>query len=502
MKSSDLNYIYSNTIPNQMKIKFTFFVLASLFSADCFAQSLNWSSEVIVASGSTYGYTRPRIAVASGNVPVVMWGGGAAQPLYAARWNGTSFNMPSTLTPTNVDPFIDTWAGSDIAANGNNVFVVFKRQPEMSSNIYTVKSTDGGATWSDTTRVDGMNGPYSRFPSIAVSSAGNPAVMFMTFDNLWGTPEYAVTNSTNGGTSFPMPVTVSGLGSSEVCDCCPGYLDINGNNQVAAWRRNNNNMRDIWAGVSTNSGMSFSTGLDVDNTNWMISACPSTGPDPYLWNDSLVTVFMSESSGDPRIIINSHNITTQQNGYTAMLSPNVASTTTQNYPFIAGNGDTIAVVWQENNSGNVDTYFSWSTTGSTGLLASATILNSSTAGTQQNPHVAYANGTFHFVFTDVNSGNVIYKSATINPTAVEESENLKVIRTFPNPSNGSIVVDLSLLNNQETTVRLSDASGRIVDEFFMNGENQLIIPAQAAGIYFVEVLDETGTFHSTRVVFY
>jgi hypothetical protein len=281
-------YLIISTL-EPMKTKVTLLVFLSILAIETFSQSLTWGNEIIVANGNTYGYTRPRIAVTTGNIPVVMWGGGmSTEPIYFARWNGTGFNMPVTVTPNNVDPAVMTWQGPDMAANGNNVFVVYKREPEMTNNIYIQKSTDGGVTWSDTTRVDVMNGPYSRFPSVAVSSSGNPAVMFMTFDMSWMNAEYVVTNSTDAGATFPMPVNVSSLGSSNVCDCCPAYMVIDGNNQAAAWRRANSNIRDMWAGISTNAGVTFPTGFDVDNTNWLLSSCPSSGPAPYLNNDILI----------------------------------------------------------------------------------------------------------------------------------------------------------------------------------------------------------------------
>ena len=487
-----------------MKTKFTLLAFVSLLSIEVVSQSLTWSNEIIVANGSTFGYTRPRIAVTSGNIPVVMWGGGmGTEPIYFARWNGTGFNMPVTVTPNNVDPAVMTWQGPDMAANGNNVFVVYKREPEMTSNIYIQKSIDGGVTWSDTTRVDGMNGPYSRFPSLAVSSLGNPAVMFMTFDMSFGNAEYAVTNSVNGGLTFPIPVNVSTLGSSNVCDCCPGYIEINGINQAAAWRRNNSNIRDMWSGVSTNSGLTFPTGFDVDNTNWMLSNCPSSGPDPYLNNDSLFTVFMSGASGDNRIYFNSQNITTQQNGYTALLNPTVPSANIQNYPFIAGNGDTIAVVWQESSSGNVNVYCAWSVTGSADLFNNIVMVNTSMSGIRQNPHVAYSNGAFHFVFADISNGNAVYRKATItNPSSVDEQSDKLSLRAYPNPTNGNITLDLSPLKGNSANVKLMDVAGRIVETFSTNGENRTVIQQQSAGVYFVEVTDENKSVYTTRIVFY
>jgi hypothetical protein len=468
-----------------------------------FSQTLSWSNEMNVDNGNMYGNLRPRIAVTANNVPIIMWGGGSStEPLYVARWNGASFNSPVQVTPANVDPFIDTWAGADIAAKGNTAYVVFKVQPEMTSNIYIVKSTDGGATWSDTTRVDNMSGPYDRFPSVAVTSSGDPAVIYMSFDMSWNNAAYIVVNSTDGGATFPVFQNASTLGSSNVCDCCPGYLTINGSNQAAAWRRNNSNIRDMWAGISTNSGMNFTTGLDVDNTNWMLSACPSSGPSPFLDNDSLFTVFMSGASGDNRIYFNSHNITTQANGYTAMLDPTVPSADIQNYPFIAGNGDTVGVVWQNASNGNVDTWFSWSIGGTGGLFSNKVMINTTTAGSQQNPHIAYSNGTFHFTWADYNSGNVMYRKATIIPNGINDQiENTIHISTWPNPSSDNMMLcfDQPLSNDAEIT--LTDVSGNIVEKFAANGQRNIQLSHHDAGVYFVSVISD-GRESVSRIIFY
>lgn len=485
-----------------MKAKINFlFILVFGPVAALFAQSLTWSNEQVVANGNPYGNTRPRIAVASGNVPVVIWGGGmTTQPLYTARKSGTTFSMAMPVTPNGVDPAIMTWHGPDIAADANIVFIVFKREMEMMYNIYCIKSTDGGLTWGDTVRVDGMNGPYSRFPAVDVTSSGNPAVLFMAFDSAWGSATYVVTNSIDGGMTFQLPVDVSAAGGSYVCDCCPGYIEVEGNNQAAAWRRNNNNLRDMWANVSVNDGVSFSSAMDVDNTDWMITSCPSSGPDPYLWNDSLFTVFMSQATGNSRVYLNTSNYNTLQSGSTTMLHPSVPSSTLQNYPFIAGSADTIVVVWQQTSGGNTDVWYSWSVTGAAGLFSNAAILNSATSGSQQNPHVAYSNGVFHFVFSDMNSGNVIYKSATISPTGIEMVDEKLHVKVYPNPSDESILLHVPA--GKAFSIKLSDMTGRTIETFQTSGERQVILHHQVAGVYFLEVTGENHEVFTTRVVFY
>lgn len=486
-----------------MKLIYSMLLFVFAGAVNCLqAQTLTWSSEINVAMGSMYGNVRPRIAIASGNIPVVMWGGGTgSEPLYAARWNGTGFGTPVKITPGNIDPFIMTWAGPDIAATGNTLFVAFKRQPEMMNYIYIVKSTNGGITWSDTTRLPSMTGTYARFPSVAVTSSGNPAVMFMTFNSSWGNAEYVVANSTDGGQTFQMPVNVSAAGGSEVCDCCPGYIEIEGNNQVASFRRNNNNLRDIWANISTNSGNTFANAVDLDNTNWMINACPSTGPDPYLWNDSLVTVFMSESSGNSRIILNTRNIATQQNGFTAMLAGKVPGTSSQNYPFIAGNADTMVVVWQQNDNGNVNTYYSWSVNGAAGLIDNEAMLNNSTMSAQENPHVAYFNRTFHFVFTDGMTGNVIYKKATIDPTGINEIQSGRTITVSPNPLDNETVLKFANSNKAVVNAEIYDLSGKLCRSYTTTTEHLTIERGELpAGVYCVKLSSESLFIGAVKLV--
>jgi hypothetical protein len=470
-----------------MKNIYTSLLFVLVFSAVS-AQSLSWSSEVTVAMGSMYGNIRPRIIVASGNIPVVMWGGGTGtEPLRAARWNGTSFTAPSMITPAGVDPFIDTWAGADMGGEGNNIYIVFKRQPEMMNCMYLVKSSDGGMTWGDTVLITANM--YNRFPSVAVTPLGNPVIMYMAFDSTWMSPAYVVINSNDGGQTFTMPVNISGLGSSEVCDCCPGYLAVDGTTQIGTWRRNNNNMRDMWAGISTDGGMSFPTGFDVDNTNWIVTSCPSTGPDPLISGDSLYTVFMSAANGQNRVYISSANFSTQQIAYVTQIASNYTGTTTQNYPFIAGSGDTIAVVWQQVTSGNTDVYYAWSVTGSAGLINTEALLTNSSTGTQRNPHVAFSNGTFHFTWTDLASGNVMYKSATIVPLGMEEEESPALL-VYPNPSAGTMTIDLSGFENENVAIEVLDLAGRVLETEWSLGKNQFGLRHRTAGVYIVRITSE------------
>lgn len=474
---------------------FTFLFLPTI----AFSQAgLWWSGEMTVDS-VVYSTTRPRIVLTAGDVPLVVWGGGTNQPVYAARWNGSGFGNPVAISPAGIDPYYANWTGPEVAAAGDTVFVVFKDQPQMSEFIYAVKSTDGGLTWSDTVRVDGATGPYTDFPSVAVSASGNPSVMYMTMDSAMGNHAYVVSTSTDGGQTFPAPVNVSALGGSEVCDCCPAFMDIQGNTLAAAWRRNSTNLRDMWAGISSDAGATFPTGFDVDHSNWNVTSCPSTGPDPLLWNDSLFTVFMSRASGPMRINLSAFGISTQT-GTTTEIAGNYAATVQQTVPFISGTGDTMGVVWQQTASGNVDVYFSWTVSGSAGLINNETVLNNSATGSQRTPHVVYSAGIFHVVFVDGATNKIIYKTGTLGTVGIEEEPSMPSLPAYPNPSAGCMTLDLSALQSRPAQVLVRDVSGRIVETIAVNGAQRVTLAPQPAGVYFAEVSSD-GKTYVTRLVF-
>ena len=70
----------------------------------------------------------------------------------------------------------------------------------------------------------------------------------------------------------------------------------------------------------------------------------------------------------------------------------------QNYPRIAGEGNTIGVVYQEYISGSpgYECYFAYTFDGDS-KLDSIALLNEQPLASQTNPDVVFADGVFHFV---------------------------------------------------------------------------------------------------------
>ncbi len=462
----------------------------SAFSIQASAQTVTWDSPSTVAMGSMYNNIYPRLTLTDNDVPVVSWMNDNNNKIYTARWNGASFNIPLTISPTGVMPFIANWAGSELASSGDTVFVTFSTDFSQTSKVYTVRSIDGGVTFQDTVRVDQIGSDTPRFPTIAVGNGGNPVVAFMRLDSGFGNAEYAVARSMNGGSSY-MPSITPSLGAvGTVCDCCPATIIANGNQHVVTYRNNDNNIRNMWASYSTDGSASYPVSSEIDETDWMIMSCPSSGPSNIISGDSLISTWMS----DGKVYVGTTNLTTQQNGMQFQLFP--MGMGTQNYPIIAGSGDTLGVVWQGSDAGTPRVFFTSSVSGASGLGVVIDTLTATFSGSQTRPDLEYSNGKFHVVYSDDN--DVKYFSGMVEQVAGLDVTGSSLPVVYPNPSN--TVWTISSIN-EEIELHLFDGPGIEHTNVFKRTDNLVEIDNSllSKGVYFLEMKFE-GTSQTIQLV--
>ncbi len=385
---------------------------------------------VIDCNALGQGTLRPRIAMNGDGAPVVLWGDNSPSANYVAIGNGAAFMAPIEVSAPGLVPSVDDWMGSSIATVGNEVWVVMKASPEVSRPLYVRRSDDGGFTWGDTIRVDPFDGLISRFPSIAVGPEG-PLVQYMQFDNGWNGARQVVTRMMGG--AFMPPVQVSApFAPGEVCDCCPNQIVTDADRAVALYRNAGPNIRVMWGASSTDGGVTFPVGAEIDTTGWPLNACPSSGPDGYIDGDSIRYVWMSGANNGTKSYIGSALISDLSLGRQRKLQGGQPMAVQQNFPRIAGSGDTLGVVWQQNVGSNQEILFSWSVTGLDGLNAADTV-NSVLMGAQATPDIAYANGAFHIVWSESGSDQVRYRKATLmDQTSINEAPVIDVLLS-PNP---------------------------------------------------------------------
>jgi hypothetical protein len=438
-------------------------LLASLFvafSGMATAQNLiQWNSEIEVADGASYGNIRPRIVLAAHNIPVVIAGNGVTKQLYAARWNGTAFSTPVAILPANMEAYLATWTGPDVAAKGDTIIVVFKAEPMHEGNVYAVRSTDGGLTFSDTIRVDDHNAGVAWMPSVEIDENGNPSVVYMAHDSIMVHPRYVVAHSTDAGLSYNPTMDIALSIPDEACDCCPAEYLINGNREVMLFRNNDNNTRDIFGVYSNDGGLTYPSVEQINQLNWVVNSCPSTGPSGLLRTADLITVSTSKASGKYRVYVTTNAATTALGSSTEfMLTPPTNVNGNQNYPRISGTEDTIVIAWQENDPSNYEVFCALTTTGTVNdFQTTKAQANTNASGSQTNPDVIYRNGVVHYVFQDSQSGSIIYKTGSVGTLGVNENEWVSVA-VYPNPSSGVF----HFTGKIDQVLKVVDQSGRSV----------------------------------------
>lgn len=411
--------------------------------------TINWDAPIPVAE-STFGNQRPRIALDRNDAPIVLWGNLSEDAPYLARWSDTQFATPTRLTPETMEVFIASWAGPDLAAFGDTIYAVFKENPENTAPIYCVHSFDGGITFSDPIIVDGMIGDaVSRFPSIAVDAEGQPIVAYMKLDNDFTNPRYVVSSSDDMGSTFQMDVLASDFSGGEVCDCCPVGIATNDNYVVTLYRDNLDNLRNAWAGISTNNGDAFTDGIQIDQTNWIINACPSTGPDGVIIGDSLYSVFMSAGTGDERVYFSASSLSTLNDLPDARLSADFAELAYENYPRIANHDQAVAIVWKDVALGaHVKLKF----TEDIESRFSDSIIDVSYYNLEDynpsNADVAVSATDIHVVWQEGSNGQVMYRKGTYTtPSPINQPTNPDIIQIYPNPANNQITIQLADVGN-------------------------------------------------------
>lgn len=475
-----------------IRLLFICFLATPLFGQEV----ITFENEIDVSDGSIYGNIRPRMALSNG-VPLILYGRSGGGLLFVSRWNGSGFDAPVSLLPAGVETYLASWTGPDIAAKGDTIIVVFKAQPLETGNVYSVRSTDGGLTFSDTIRVDNHDLGVAWMPSLDISSDGNPVVTYMAHDPTWVNPRFVLASSDDTGLTYNPEVEVTGSIPGEACDCCPAEVVIDGLKQVMLFRNNETNLRDIYGVLSLDGGMNYPYNTDVDNTMWMVNSCPSTGPSGTFVGNDLYTTFASRASGEYRIYVTRSSAATDLvfAARDTVIESNF-NTSSQNYPRIHSSGDTVVLAWQENKGSDADIYVSIATGLSNDHLISLTdyptLGNETTTNSQTTPDIRIENGIVHLCYQDLSSGNIIYRRGMIGGIWGQEEHVYVDLNISPNPSKDGVFIIEELTDLQD--LKVFDANGREVNASVTayNSGVKVHILQPMNGLYYITGISPSG----------
>lgn len=441
--------------------------------------SWNAASDIVSANGNNH----PRIAIDGSGNPLILWSFNMAAMF--TRWDGSAFATPVPLSPSNIDIAGGAWMGPDIVSHGDTVYVVFKQAPEASDtcHIFCVHSYDGGVTFSSPVQVEAIADSISRFPVVTTDDIGNPVIGFMKFNAQFGETRWVVTKSTDFGFSFSEDIKASGWssGTSEICDCCPGAIACSGSNVALVYRDNNSNIRDMWAGISTDGGNSFSYGMPIDQHNWSVFVCPSTGGDATIIGDTIYSVFMNGSGGTNLCYMNASSISEMAGSQGIELTDAIPGLTLQSYPRMASNGTAMAVVWKQLVNGGDQCLVRFTNNIANGLPM---VYDTVALNHIVNSDVAIFNGNIYVIWQDNNTGTIKLRSGSYNSTtSMQEEIFSNQFSVYPNPATS----DLQVINDQTIDeISITNVIGQRV--FYARpGMKKVSVQIETAGVYFISV---------------
>ena len=451
-----------------------------------FAQ-ITWSEPNEIASTS-FGNTRPRIAANRNGEALVIWG--KSSDLYFSKSSPEGFTTPIKLNPAGVTVASATWMGPDIAAHGDTLYIVYKQTPEdlATSHIWCLRSTDGGNTFDPPVRVEDTGTDRTRFPAVTTDDEGHPIIAYMRFNPSFLDARWVVTRSYDYGQTFTPDVLASGWSGAdaEACDCCPGTIVCSGNNVAVIYRDNNESLRDSWAGFSTDGGITFSGGANIDQNNWMINACPSTGPDGVILGDTLYSTFMNGQSGQALVYYNQTSIPDLYNPPSTAV-PGFGVGLQQNFSRMASSGEAVALVWRHSVNFSTGLALMFTEDIHAGFLpvfdtvAFSQVANGDVAVTPNDVFVVWQNNSPATVM--VRKGN--YKASTGIEDVVDPNPFLQLGIT-PNPAFEEITID-----GPVALTRILDSAGRILIE---GRETKINIQSLPPGWYLVSSVYGIGKF--------
>ena len=463
-----------------------------LFINENQAQTIIWEDEIVVGNATDHGVSRPRMALGKDNEPLIIMTRIQNGQIYFTKELGGVFTTPSPLLLGSLQSYIANWTGPDMEAHGDTVVVVFKAKPYDNGHVYSIRSTDGGLTFSDTIRVDNHDTGIAWMPSMDMDQNGNPIVTYMAHDANYTNPRYVYVNSTDAGITYQNEQVITSNIPGEACDCCPAELVSKDSKQILLYRNNELNVRDIHGVYSNNSGASFDSADDVDASNWVINSCPASGPHGTILDSVLYTTFMSGVGGSEKIYVSksilNDSLTFQEK---QLVSP--TATVAQNYQRIASFNDLVLVAWTESVSNNYDIYTAYAFNGD--LLQMTTThqqANSTVNGIQTNPDIRIENGNIHLVYQDIGNGQVIYRKGKLGFTGLEENQ-AETELLYPNPiSVGQLLHLPSVFMN--STVEWYDVTGKVVH--VSTHENQLtyLLPKLELGSYFLKAQNQNTLY--------
>lgn len=332
-----------------------------------------------------------------------------------------------------------------VASSGLNVHVFWHDTRSSANEIYYKRSTDGGATWGEDTRVTNFAG-VSHMP--AVTLTGSTIHLVWDDSRAGANTEIYYKRSTDNGTTWESDTRLT---NSAELSSNPSVA-VSGNTVHVAWDDYRNGNYEIYYKNSKDGGTTW--GTDMRFTN---DAQSSNDPSIEAAGSLVHVVWEDRKDGVFKIY---YNLSTN-NGVTwgteAKLTTSTSFTSESRNPSIACSGGALHVVWHDFRDDNYEIYY------------------------DKNP-----------------SGNAI----GIQSISSEIPEGFSLSQNYPNPFNPVTNIEFEIPKQSFVKITIYDVLGNevntLVNEEMNAGKYRADWSAAShpSGIYFYKI--ESGGFTQTK----
>jgi predicted secreted protein with PEFG-CTERM motif len=222
----------------------------------------------------------PKISTSGDNI-YVAWSYTATNKDYDVLFSKSTDGGSTFSTPVNISNNLGDSGLPQMAVSGNNVYVTWENNGLGNFEVFVAKSADSGITFASPVNISNNMAP-SGAPQIA-ASGNNVYVVWM--DRTPGNYDIFVAKSNDAGSTFGMPVNVSNTPKDS------GYAQITAseNNVYVVWTETISNKNyDVFFAKSTDGGATFGIPVNVSNnvgpSGWPLVAASNN---IYVtWEDS------------------------------------------------------------------------------------------------------------------------------------------------------------------------------------------------------------------------
>jgi hypothetical protein len=424
-------------------------------------------SAPINLSNTTGSSFNPQIAAVGENVYVV-WDDqtyGNDEVLFAvSRDNGTTFkvtNISNSSSENSTDP--------RIAAAGKYVYIVWTEQNPATGhdNIMLRVSADEGRTFGNTNNLSNNSYGNARNPQIMAIENYFYATWSSEHSSQDSSSEIFLRSSRDNGQSFSDIVNLSQTDGSESVD---QRLAVSGNDLFVVWHDYTSTISDVLFKKVRNGGTSFdNTTINLSNDNAENAAGSGSAQIAASGNNVYMIWYELTVSGKNTLFFRASHDVGESFGNKLVIDNATGVAFPQQ---IAASGMDVYIVWQSNiGDNNNEVFFSESHDSGQNFRSAINLSNS--AGESYFPQVAIVNGSEAYVAWIENtagSRDIVFRKGTstaggIQPTMQEQTKQIIITEVELSSANGTQWIEVYNPTDREislATMYTNSSDGKVL----------------------------------------